>query len=717
MKKIQLALLPLLIQQSLWAQEKEVVLDEIHVASTNPFASLTNNKVSGQAQVKTLGQRSTFDLPLNVTGYSEKIVEDQQARNITDLLGRNDPSVTAVGGEAYALHGVSVRGFRIDSREFSMNGLPGMAGGYQSSMAYVGNVDLMKGPVGALGAPSPESAVGGAVNVQSKKAGPEDLTRVGVGYFSDSRGQGTVDLSRRFGNNKEWGLRFNGLYRNGESSRRHLKEENSTVALNADYDQDNLRGQIDLIRNNRNNEAGRARFDSLNNYKFQLPAAPTGRTNLAQPWSWQDSQETITTATGEIDLNGDTTLYGGIGHNDAAMKQLFSQMVMDNDRGDFHESNGGYWDFQMKTTSANLGLKGRRQLGSISHDWAISADYMDRKRGNANNTVSKEDANFPAIMAANNIYNVKYFPAPSNLSYSFKNRRTNNYRNGSIGLVDTIGFFDDRWRLTLAGRMQRLEQKTIDGSSGQVSNRYKKNAFNPLVALAYQPREDFIVYGNYAQDLEPGDVVDDEKALNNGEALAPYKTRAAEIGLRKNWGDITATAAVFQSSQPTAYLDKSSNRYGLYGKSRYRGLEVNGYGSFLDNRLRPGLGFTLMDGKLLHQANGDGAVVGMPRFIAKGNVEWDIPHSDSWTVKGGFQHFGPSYQDPAEKYRLKGYTLFDAGLKYQQKLGGRNFTVGLSAENIFDRKYWQASNSRAGTRSYAIQGLGRTVWLTGSIDL
>ncbi len=38
MKKIQLALLPLLIQQSLWAQQEEVVLDEIHVASTNPFA-------------------------------------------------------------------------------------------------------------------------------------------------------------------------------------------------------------------------------------------------------------------------------------------------------------------------------------------------------------------------------------------------------------------------------------------------------------------------------------------------------------------------------------------------------------------------------------------------------------------------------------------------------------------------------------------------------
>lgn len=716
MKKIQLALLPLLIHQSLWAQNNEVVLDEIRVQSTNPFASLTNNKVSGQAQVKALGQRSTFDLPLNVTGYSEKIVEDQQARNITDLLGRNDPSVTSVGGEAFALHGVAIRGFRIDTREFSMNGLPGMAGGYQSSMAYVGNVDVMKGPVGALGAVSPESAVGGAVNVQSKKAGAEDLNRVSLGYFSDSRGQGAVDVSRRFGDDKEWGARFNGLYRKGESSRKHLKEENSTMALNLDYDRDNVRGQLDLIRNNRNNEAGRARFDSLNNYKFQLPAAPKGKTNLAQPWSWQDSQESIVTATGEIDLNDSTTLYGGVGHNDASMKQLFSQMVMDNAQGDYHESNGGYWDFKMRTTSANLGVKGRQQLGTTSHDWALSADYMDRDRSNASNTVNKEDATFPSIMATNNIYNIKYFAAPSNLSYSFRNRRTNNYRNSSLGLVDTIGFFDDQWRLTLAARMQRLEQKTTNRTTGQVSNRYKKNALNPMVGLAWQPREDFIVYGNYSRDLEPGDIVDDDKAVNDGEALAPYKTRSAEIGVRKNWGDITATAALFSTTQPTAYLDSSTSRYGLYGKTRYSGVEVNGYGSFLDNSLRPGLGFTLMEGKQHNQSAGDKAV-GMPKFIAKGNVEWDIPNGDGWTVKGGFQHFGKSYQDPAGKYSLKGYTLFDAGLKYQNKLGGRDFTLGLSAENLFNKRYWQASNSRAGTRSFAIQGLGRTMWLTGSIDL
>src|SRR5258708_22097287 len=74
---------------------------------------------------------------------------------------------------------------------------------------------VLKGPAALLYGMSPNSGVGGVVNVVPKRALNKDLTRVTMDYASDSQVGEAIDLSRRFGSDRQFGIRFNGLHRQG----------------------------------------------------------------------------------------------------------------------------------------------------------------------------------------------------------------------------------------------------------------------------------------------------------------------------------------------------------------------------------------------------------------------------------------------------------------------------------------------------------------------
>lgn len=58
----------------------------------------------------------------------------------------------------------------------------------------------------------------------TKRAGDEPLTRLTGTYMSDAHFGGHLDLGRRFGENKQFGIRFNGVYRDGETALNDQKD-------------------------------------------------------------------------------------------------------------------------------------------------------------------------------------------------------------------------------------------------------------------------------------------------------------------------------------------------------------------------------------------------------------------------------------------------------------------------------------------------------------
>src|SRR5690606_4753544 len=102
------------------------------------------------------------------------------------------------------------------SSGMTYGGLYGMLP-YTSVMAEMAErIEVLKGPTALLNGMSPGGSIGGSVNVVPKRAPDEPLTQVTANYASAAQFGGHVDMARRFGDDKQFGVRFNGVFRAGQ---------------------------------------------------------------------------------------------------------------------------------------------------------------------------------------------------------------------------------------------------------------------------------------------------------------------------------------------------------------------------------------------------------------------------------------------------------------------------------------------------------------------
>ena len=104
-----------------------------------------------------------------------------------DAVAKKDASTWQFGGESNTLTGLYFRGYQLDARQFSVNGLAGMYGTQGTASVQVGSAQLIKGASTAVNGMDPEGAVSGSVNIETKKAADEGNRKIGLGWFSNNR--------------------------------------------------------------------------------------------------------------------------------------------------------------------------------------------------------------------------------------------------------------------------------------------------------------------------------------------------------------------------------------------------------------------------------------------------------------------------------------------------------------------------------------------------
>ncbi|AHG83799.1 CirA protein [Bibersteinia trehalosi USDA-ARS-USMARC-189] len=209
-------------------------LDEVNVVAELEKFKATDN-LKAIVDLSLLGKQLAFTSPITVVNYDEQAFADKAPRNVVDALAKTDASIMNFGGETNTLGGIYVRGLQLDARQFSVNGLAGLYGAYNTATSAVGSAQLIKGASTATVGMDPEGAAGAAVNIETKRATDEPINKVGLAWFSNSRLQESFDFGRRFGANNEWGVRVSGLYRDGNTARTNYSELAKEIAIGADY--------------------------------------------------------------------------------------------------------------------------------------------------------------------------------------------------------------------------------------------------------------------------------------------------------------------------------------------------------------------------------------------------------------------------------------------------------------------------------------------------
>ncbi len=668
-----------------------------------------------------LGRQNAFNTPITVVNYDEKAFADKSPRQVVDVMAQTDASVMAFGGETNTLQGVYVRGLQLDARQFSVNGLAGLYSAYSSPNAAVGAAQLIKGASSATVGMDPEGAVGASVNIETKKATDKPIRQIGLAWYSDSRWQHSIDFGQRFGANKQFGARLNANLRKGDTPRDQYEEDSKEVALNLDYRGERLRAAIDGSYAKRATTGGRASVQDIQLFGFRLPEVPDGKINLSPAWQKQTTEDKSIQTTFEYDVLDNLTVSGGIGQMKSSYEGNFAQIQILNQAGDYqnavpNNARTGFttqgarpFDFQSKTTSANLKARGEFFTGNLSHNWNVAFDRVKRNRDHR-----QGDAINRNLMTGLNIYH-PVFPAAPTFS-EVKPNSNNTYTATSVALSDTLGMFQNKLRLTLGGRFQWMKQETTLASGVATNTQADAKRFSPMALVAYVPNNQLTVYGNYLEDLEPGAIDDD------GNMSKPRVSRQAEMGVRKNWGNVVTTANVFQITRPT-YWARSGKYNGIahiagetQGKERNRGIEFNTYANLRNQTLRPSFGVMYLKSDLIDAPSYTGVLlngtqVSSPRVIAKAGIEWDTPFAQGLTLNAGVQHYGKSYQDSAKQYAFPSYTLVDVGAKYTMKLPqNQTLTLRGAVENVFNKNYWQVQRGQY-DRSFAVVGMPRTFWM------
>ena len=706
-------------------QEVKVHADAKRVKAARSYSIASDGDMRDRVNLGVLGKANAFTAPITVVNYDEQALNNTEARTLVDAVAKKDASVWQFGGESNTLTGLYFRGYQLDARQFSVNGLAGMYGTQGTASVQVGSAQLIKGASTAVNGMDPEGAVSGSVNIETKKAADEGNRKIGLGWFSNNRAQGTFDLGQRFGENKEFGVRANGKLRHGDTPRHGYSEDNKEFALNADYRGEKVRVAFDSIYAKRKTNGGRARMQDIQNANGRLFDVPEGKVNLAPSWQAQNTRGQTNMLTFEWDAFENAQITGGIGYNNARYYGNFASPTVTSSGLTYNSGRARLTDQRFKTLSMNLTARGEFETGPVSHNWSTAFDRIDRKRTTyqgarqTRSSVIDPSIDIPTQLAKlDSNLGSAWNPTPS-LDTVIKVN--------SLAVSDTLGFADNKYRLTFGGRFQAVEQKNkLHGRKADASR------FSPMLMAAWVPQPDLVVYGNYMEDLEPSDIrTDDDGHVTMAD---PRVSRQFEVGVRKNWGDFVTTLNAFQIKRPgywrgntTSGTDFAARKNaGLaysgseQGIERSRGIEFNTYANLLNKTLRPTFGLMYLQSTVKDYPNFadnlvNGVQVANPRVIAKAGVEWDTPFAKGLTLNGNVSYFGKSYQDTQKQYAFPSYTLVDVGARYKTKLGKNTLTVSSSVENLFNKNYWQVQRGQY-DRSFAVVGMPRTYWLKAELD-
>ncbi|WP_248309448.1 TonB-dependent siderophore receptor [Bosea sp. Tri-44] len=661
-----------------------------------PFAG---GQVTQGAGLGLLGTTTTLKSPFNVTGYTADLIKGLQAPTVAEALIL-DSSVRSSHPAGGIVDSFNIRGLPVgegNSGEIAFDGVYGVAPNFRVFTDYAERIEVLKGPSAALFGMAPNGGVGGTINIVPKRA-EADLTRVGVEFSSNSVFGTSLDFARRYGANREFGVRVNGTLRGGDTVVDKQSDRTGIGSLALDYQGERFRAWLYLLAQRDNVDAPSRPF--LMAAGVPVPRAPDGRRNVIQPWESSQIDERSALFRTEYDLTDQITLFANVGGSQSEVERFFGLPTITNLSGDTTHTPQ-YFNLDVDRQTYNAGFRARFETGFIRHQVSfVASHYHDE--------LSRALTSGTAV--SSNIYN-PVLRAPQFAPRTAKTILSESDLS-SLALSDTLSMFNERVLLTLGVRRQTVEARNYAPGTGILTSSYDESATTPLVGLVLRPLDNVSLYANYIEGLSRGDVAP-ANALNAGEMFAPYRAQQYEVGVKAQFGSFGVGLAGFQITKPSGEL--SNGFFSVSGEQRIRGLEFNVYGE-VTPEIRLLGGATVLDGELTKTttaANIGNTPIGVPSLQLNLGAEWDVPWLRGLTLSGALIHTGKQFVNTANTQSLPDWTRLDVGARYTTEIAGRKTVLRANVQNITNEKYW---SSVASFGTFYV-GTPRTFRLSMTVDL
>lgn len=667
-----------------------------------------DGQIAHGGRIGMLGEQKAMDVPFNVIGYTSKLVQDQQAKTIADVVN-NDAGVQAVQGYGNYAETYRIRGFKLDGDDMTFGGLPGVVPRQVMDTQMLERIEVFKG-ANALVNGAASSGVGGMINLEPKRAQDTPNATVGVDYTSDSQVGGTVDAGRRFGDNNQFGARVNLVHREGETAVEDDKHRTTLAAIGLDYRGDRLRSSLDFGYQKKTFHGGETGLN-ISGVDF-IPRVPDPTKNYSQKWAFSDIENEFGMAKSEYDLTDNWTAYAALGMQHAHETGVYSGPTLLNANGD---ATAGRLDTNRITDaySGMGGLRGDFDTGFVSHKVNVGYSAQIEK--------DKTAWTMSSVNPTTNIYDNHAVPIPDNAIFGGNYSdplTTSRTRTQGWLLSDTLGVLDDQLLFTVGARHQKVVVRNYSNATGaeDTTSRYTESRWMPTYGVVYKPWEELSLYANHTEALQPGSVAPNT-ATNYGKSTGIAHSKQNEVGVKVDFDRVGGSLSLFEIKKPSALQDSLTGVYALDGEQRNRGVELNVFGE-------PTLGLRLNGStvwldpemtKTKDGANNGKDAIGVPRFYMVLGAEYDIKPVDGLTATARVNHSGSQYADSANTKKLDDYTTLDLGVRYRMHLNQEknDMVVRVGVDNVTNEKYWSGVEDNG---TYIFEGEPRTVKVSMSYD-
>ncbi len=669
-------------------QVPEIILRENAQLLREVVISANINRYSTTVPSATLRLNTPLlETPQNIQLVTKEALQDQQVISMSDGLIRNVSGTARLDhwGDLYT--NIVSRGSQIQAFRNGFNIVNSYWGPLTEDMSFVDHIEFVKGPAGFMlsnGDPS------GLYNVVTKKPTGQTKGEAGLTLGSFDLYRSTLDLDGKLSSNGKVLYRLNLSAQNKKSHRPNEFNDRYVIAPVISYQLD------DKTKLTLEYTYQKAHMSDVGSYYVFSTAGfatlPRDFTSLPAGMPATNIHDHSFLVNLEHQINSNWKITTQLSRY--LYKQQGSSMWPSS-----VDSTGkmiravSSWDAKSIMSMGQMFLTGEAHTGIVHHrvlagiDMANKAYHADWGQYHVLDSAGAEfDANDPYYGVPVNGYPAFDYSSPIE-QRALAAGGSMDQRYASLYLQDELGFFDNKLRLTLAGRYTTVSQSEWGGEAKSAAQ------FTPRVGISGSLNKETAVYVVYDQAFIP-----QNGRMADGSSVKPITGDNMEIGLKKIWFDgkwntTLALYSIVKNNELTADPNSppASGLSIVLGQKRAQGIEFD-----LMGQIFPGLNlianYAYTDSRVTEVADGVTTMqVGdvVPNFAKHTFNSWLSYKIQSGVLQGtgisaGFtylvdrQMFWDVSPDPTQV--LPDYFKLDGGLFWEKD----RFKITANVFNLLD---------------------------------
>ncbi|MDZ3994285.1 TonB-dependent siderophore receptor [Pseudomonas sp. Teo4] len=632
------------------------------------------------------GEQKLKDIPQSVSVVTRQRLDDQNMNSLQDAMRQVTGATIKSYNTGSNLNDVYIRGFLVD--QVQVDGVSQLTGQGDMATAFdlamYDRVEVLRGPSGLYqGAGEP----GGTINLVRKRALGQFGLSGELSAGSWDRYHSSIDVTGPLNDEGTLRGRFVTAYENNQSFVDYAQNERPMVYGRLEYD---LSPATTV-------SLGGAYQRNNSTPAFGLPAYADGRLldvsrSTFVDAKWNEMDERVWEGFLEVDhaLDNGGQFKTSLSYRDAETPTrnfTWTDGAVDPATGASSAVAYAYYT-HIKTLGLDSFVTLPVQAFGREHEFTVGAEYQHLDKDFTYGGGEYFDIN---VFDPGSIDIPKRDYTMDNGNWS-KSKQYGLYARSKVNVTD--------WLDVIVG-----SRVTWFESEGRNANAFFNNFTNtetnidrkviPYAALVAKLTPELSAYASYTSVFKPQTEVD-----SLGQPIDPRKGKQYELGLKRSFldGRLNGSVAVFRIyDENRAQLVSQTSYYEAQAKVRSQGWETELTGNITDNwSIATGYAFTML--KSMSDESYQGITI-TPKhnFNLWTRYAFSDGPLEGFSVGGGVRAVSATYYKRDVDFVQGGYSVATAQVGYRFN---RNLSATLTANNLFDRKYYDRVDSSWGSNFY-----------------